>query len=89
MSQLRNNHFFSDGEYEILNNYKSEDGPFKLILCVNYLLGMSKGKIAAQCCHATLGAYKLAVEHCHTAIDGWEEQSSESCCQSGHQRRDI
>ncbi len=68
-----NEMLFSDGSYEILNNYKPEDGPFKLVLCVNNSLGMGKGKIAAQCCHATLGAYKLALRHCQTVLQEWEE----------------
>lgn len=65
---------FSDGSYDILNKYTSEDGPFKLILCVNNSLGMGKGKIAAQCCHATLGAYKLAMKYADTAINVWEDE---------------
>ncbi len=69
-----NESLFSDGTYEITNNYLSEDGPFKLVLCVNNSLGMGKGKIAAQCSHATLGAYKLAVAHCNSAIENWKEQ---------------
>jgi hypothetical protein len=40
--------------------------PFKMLLCVNQELydengkpkKMTHGKVAAQCCHATLGAYK-------------------------------
>lgn len=63
---------FSDDPYEILNNYTEDDAPYKLILCVNNSLGMGKGKIAAQCSHATLGAYKLAVRYCPSAIRHWE-----------------
>ena len=33
---------------------------------------MGKGKIAAQCCHATLGAYKLAQKRCKSALRVWE-----------------
>lgn len=33
---------------------------------------MGKGKIAAQCGHATLGAYKLAQRYCKTALKNWE-----------------
>ena len=43
------------------------------MLCVNNSLGMGKGKMAAQCCHATLGAYKLAVRYCPTALENWED----------------
>lgn len=30
----------------------------KMVMCVRSDLGMTKGKIGAQCGHATLGAYK-------------------------------
>ena len=30
-------------------------GPMKLVLCARQDLKMGKGKVAAQCCHATLG----------------------------------
>jgi hypothetical protein len=30
----------------------------KMVLVVNDALGMSAGKIAAQCCHATLAVYQ-------------------------------
>jgi peptidyl-tRNA hydrolase len=33
---------------------------------------MGKGKVAAQCSHATLGAYKLAEKHCKSALKVWE-----------------
>eukprot|EP01121_Diplochlamys_sp_Union-15-3_P008915 TRINITY_DN2398_c0_g1_i3.p1 TRINITY_DN2398_c0_g1~~TRINITY_DN2398_c0_g1_i3.p1 ORF type:complete len:126 (-),score=31.80 TRINITY_DN2398_c0_g1_i3:43-420(-) len=33
------------------------------VLIVRNDLGMGKGKAAAQCCHATLGAYKRAVKN--------------------------
>lgn len=66
-------YLFSDGVYDILNNYTEEDGPFKLVLCVNNSLGMGKGKIAAQCCHATLGAYKISLKHCQTVLEQWED----------------
>lgn len=72
-SENSDDYLFSDGAYEIINNYTEEDGPFKLILCVNNSLAMGKGKVAAQCCHATLGAYKIAIKHCQTAVENWED----------------
>lgn len=68
---------FSGDAYEILNRYTSEDAPFKLVLCVNGSLRMHKGKIAAQCCHAALGAYKLAFKYADTAINAWEDNGQE------------
>jgi PTH2 family peptidyl-tRNA hydrolase len=35
-------------------------------------LQMGKGKVAAQCSHAALGAYKLARKHCKTGLKVWE-----------------
>lgn len=63
---------FSDDPYDINDNYTIDDAPYKLILCVNNSLGMGKGKIAAQCCHSTLGAYKLAMRYCPSAVRHWE-----------------
>jgi peptidyl-tRNA hydrolase, PTH2 family len=34
-------------------------------------LQMGKGKIAAQCGHATLGAYLIATKYCKTALRAW------------------
>ena len=36
--------------------------PMKMVLVVRTDLDMGKGKIAAQCGHATLAAYKIAVK---------------------------
>jgi PTH2 family peptidyl-tRNA hydrolase len=38
---------------------KSTPSEHKVVLCVRDDLKMGIGKIAAQCCHATLGNYKL------------------------------
>ena len=35
---------------------------YKMVLLIRTDLGMSKGKVAAQCCHATLAAYKSATK---------------------------
>lgn len=47
-----------------------DDGPFKMVLVVNMGLKMGRGKVVAQCCHATLGSYKLSQRHCPTAVRG-------------------
>ena len=46
--------------------------PYKMILCVNQGLGMGKGKIAAQCCHAAVGCYKRSLKQCPAALRAWE-----------------
>lgn len=38
------------------------------VLCVNASLAMGKGKIAAQCGHATLGAYKRALRYTPNSV---------------------
>lgn len=60
-----------DLEVEIKNSYSVTDGPFKMVLCINMSLSMGKGKMCAQCGHATLGAYIKAQKHCDTAILWW------------------
>jgi len=44
---------------------------FKLILCVRMDLKMGKGKIAAQCSHATLGIYKKLARY-ENLLSTWE-----------------
>ncbi len=63
----------TDGDNtEGIKNHSILHGPFKMVLCVNMSLNMGKGKMAAQCSHATLGAYKLAMKHCSTTVYSWE-----------------
>ena len=57
---------------KIRNDYKYGASAFKLMLCVNTELKMDKGKIAAQCGHATLGAFKLAQKYCKSGLMNWE-----------------
>ncbi|CDF41279.1 Peptidyl-tRNA hydrolase 2, mitochondrial [Chondrus crispus] len=47
----------------------------KLVLCVRTDLKMSKGKIAAQVGHATIGAYKRAETRNPTALRIWEHNA--------------
>ena len=61
-----------DASIIIKDSYTYDDAPFKLLLCVNMSLQMGKGKIAAQCGHATLGAYRSASRHCNSGIRWWQ-----------------
>ncbi|KAJ6348571.1 hypothetical protein OIU77_006196 [Salix suchowensis] len=45
---------------------------FKMVLVVRNDLKMGKGKIAAQCSHATLGLYKKLLKRAPTALNRWE-----------------
>lgn len=47
-------------------------GPTKMVLVVRTDLKMGKGKAAAQCCHATLSAYKKAKRKCPEILANWE-----------------
>jgi peptidyl-tRNA hydrolase, PTH2 family len=49
-----------------------QDAPYKMLLVVNTSLNMGKGKIAAQCGHAAVGAYKRASKLCPNAVRWWE-----------------
>ncbi|KAJ1989938.1 hypothetical protein EDC05_004372 [Coemansia umbellata] len=44
----------------------------KLVLVIRTDLGMTKGKIAAQCAHATLGCYKRAIRQKPQVLKMWE-----------------
>lgn len=54
--------------------------PHKMIMCVRTDLKMGKGKIAAQCCHATLGAYKRALKRTPDAVRAWEVLGQAKVC---------
>ena len=71
-SPFKTDWLWYDGPYPIVDEYTPADGPCKMVLCVNMELKMGKGKIAAQCGHATLGAYKLSKKYCRTGLLGWE-----------------
>ena len=50
----------------------SDDQDMKMVLVVRGDLKMGKGKAAAQCCHATLSAYKQARRKNPDALRLWE-----------------
>lgn len=61
---------------EALERLADEHVGFKMVLCVRNDLKMGKGKIAAQCSHATLGIYrKLVRRGAAKAIARWEESA--------------
>ncbi|OAL39232.1 hypothetical protein AYO20_01550 [Fonsecaea nubica] len=57
-----------------LNDFKDSTEEVKLVLAVRTDLGMGKGKIAAQCSHATLACYKYLLNHVTSAplLKRWE-----------------
>lgn len=64
---------FYDVPYPIHDNYDRSQRPFKMLLCVNMELKMGNGKIAAQCGHATMGAYALSRKYCKSGLRAWEQ----------------
>lgn len=63
-----------DGKSEILEIEKIAEvmDDFKMVLVVRNDLKMGKGKIAAQCSHATLGLYKKVFYRAPKALQRWE-----------------
>ncbi|NWI87812.1 PTH2 hydrolase, partial [Pitta sordida] len=49
-----------------------ESGDFKMVLVVRTDLKMGKGKVAAQCCHAAVSAYKQAQRRNPELLEQWE-----------------
>ncbi|CAE8606926.1 unnamed protein product, partial [Polarella glacialis] len=72
-------------------------GEMKMVLLVRNDLGMQKGKIAAQCGHAVLGAYHAALRQRSPFLDTWEASgakkialkvsSEEELCELGRRAR--
>uniref|UniRef100_A0A1J3ETG8 peptidyl-tRNA hydrolase n=1 Tax=Noccaea caerulescens TaxID=107243 RepID=A0A1J3ETG8_NOCCA len=56
-------------EIEKLTDFRRN---FKMVLVVRNDLKMGKGKIAAQCSHATLGLYKKLFQRAPKALNRWE-----------------
>ncbi|XP_011646424.1 peptidyl-tRNA hydrolase 2, mitochondrial-like [Pogonomyrmex barbatus] len=52
--------------------YTDKYDNYKLILVIRTDLRMGKGKVAAQCCHAAVAAYKAARKH-PKILRAWEE----------------
>eukprot|EP00032_Breviata_anathema_P000693 JZ550206.1.p1 GENE.JZ550206.1~~JZ550206.1.p1 ORF type:complete len:202 (+),score=24.75 JZ550206.1:70-675(+) len=52
--------------------FKRTKEEYKMLLVVRQDLKMGKGKVAAQCAHAALGAYKRVVRIAPDVINTWE-----------------
>ncbi|OLY82820.1 Peptidyl-tRNA hydrolase 2, mitochondrial [Smittium mucronatum] len=64
----------------------------KLTLVVRADLGMTKGKVAAQCCHAALACYKTSMKKDPNAVRQWEETGQAKItlkCNSEHELLDL
>ena len=60
----------ADDEDEVPNEDEASD--YKLVLCVRHDLKMKKGKVAAQCSHAAVAAYKRMKRMNPTVLREWE-----------------
>ncbi|KAH1458722.1 hypothetical protein KXX13_008557 [Aspergillus fumigatus] len=65
-----------EGDGGELANFDASNEEVKLVLVVRTDLGMTKGKIAAQCSHATLACYKYLIAHNPQSpiLRRWEQQ---------------
>ncbi|KAM0749753.1 PTH2-domain-containing protein [Meredithblackwellia eburnea MCA 4105] len=71
--ELSNEESESESGDEELVNVKAEGSePCKLVLVVRTNLNMNKGKIAAQCGHATLACYKSLMKGNPDLVRHWE-----------------
>ncbi len=52
----------------------------KMVIVVRGDLGMSSGKIAAQCVHAALAAYRQALVQSPPLVRAWEAQGEATIC---------
>ncbi|KAH8149512.1 uncharacterized protein LAJ45_06592 [Morchella importuna] len=55
-----------------INKFENSHEACKMVLIVRSDLGMTKGKIAAQCGHATLMCYKASQKHAPHLVRAWE-----------------
>ena len=68
----------SDAEEEVVTASMGDmasslaQGAHKMVLCVRTDLKMGKGKMCAQCGHATLGAYQDSLHSNPSAVKVWE-----------------
>ena len=53
------------------NSFCSVYAHYKLLLCVRKDLHMTKGKIAAQCAHASIGAFRNAEKNNKALLEAW------------------
>ncbi|KAL1918274.1 uncharacterized protein VTP21DRAFT_2934 [Calcarisporiella thermophila] len=68
---------FNDDDWEDLSEQEDEgidvyNDDYKMVLVVRTDLGMTKGKVAAQCSHATLACYREATRKCPKILRAWE-----------------
>jgi PTH2 family peptidyl-tRNA hydrolase len=63
---------FANNKKQPSKDWGMKDAPYKMVLVVNQELKMGKGKIAAQCGHASVGCYKRSANLCPKGLRAWE-----------------
>ncbi|CAD6891891.1 unnamed protein product [Tilletia controversa] len=64
----------------------------KMVLVVRADIKMDRGKIAAQCCHAALAAYKAALKETPSYVSQWERLGQAKIavkCQTEEEMREV
>eukprot|EP00246_Nothoceros_aenigmaticus_P017276 TRINITY_DN8342_c0_g1_i3.p1 TRINITY_DN8342_c0_g1~~TRINITY_DN8342_c0_g1_i3.p1 ORF type:complete len:170 (-),score=35.25 TRINITY_DN8342_c0_g1_i3:500-1009(-) len=75
LSPLEFNPYHGKDEPHEVEDLADKYEEFKMVLVVRNDLKMGKGKIAAQCSHATLGLYKKLFYRAPKALQRWEASS--------------
>jgi len=63
-----------DSEYDDVTGPVKFKGPLKMVMVARQDLKMGKGKMAAQCCHAALAAYKMAKKKAPELLKAYQSQ---------------
>lgn len=71
-SIIGSNSKINNSEHGIISDDASLFQEYKMILLIRQDLEMSKGKIAAQCCHAVLSSYKFLQMYQSPVLARWE-----------------
>ena len=79
------------GDGRELSNFEGNNEEVKLVLVVRTDLGMGKGKIAAQCGHATLSCYKYLLSHpgSSSILKRWEDNGQPKIAAQGKTEEEL
>lgn len=71
-SIIGSNQKINNSEHGIISGNAGLFQEYKMVLLIRQDLEMSKGKIAAQCCHAVLSSYKFLQMYQSSVLARWE-----------------
>ena len=81
-----------DLSYEVKDDFEDVEGEnedYKMMLCVNSSLGMSKGKLSAQCGHASIGAYEIGFFYAPNVLNSWRSSGSAKVTLKAGEEQDL